>query len=87
MTVPLGTSFLTGKCRACGAALADRTEADGFFCSVNCGYLFGATLASALDAARSLLLPPSPFRPRPSLLSDRWGGALPPRASNDSEPS
>ncbi len=48
-------------CRLCDSELAGEHD-DGFFCSNLCGYIYGCTFASALDAARALLLPPSPLR-------------------------
>jgi hypothetical protein len=49
------------RCKLCDVELGEGDDA--FFCSTICGYIYGCTFASALDAARALLLPPSPLRP------------------------
>lgn len=40
----------TGHCRLCDHPLRDGDDA--FFCSSLCGYIYGCTMASAIDAAR-----------------------------------
>jgi len=57
-------SFKHPRCRACDRTIINDTAEDSFFCSISCGYMYGTTIASAIDATKALLLPPSPFDPR-----------------------